>query len=239
MATQTQKTGKSNLPFKSRTQTITSLAGTSILVFVVIEAMCKAAAGPRPSLNDSAALVSYMSTSASWILGVVIADTFVIAAMIMFLAGLLVLAYRKLQRITMAMVAAALFAIIYATITLFGDSFDAGTALNATQSVGDANVIRTLIEAHIVVFGPIGGIVLAFLAAAFGVLIIESRILPRWIAVAAFIVTILNIVAIPALFDVYRSWNNDIALLALVSSVVWVVLSSVALLSRKHTRKIE
>lgn len=218
-----------------RAEIVTSFAGLSVLIFVVIEAVCKAAAGPRPSLSEGSELVAYMSSSASWILGVVIADTFVLAAMTVFLAGLLVLAYRKLRRITMAMVAAAFFAVIYVTITLIGDSFDAGTVLNATQSVGDANVIRTLIEAHIVVFGPLGGIILAFLAGAFGILIIESRVLPRWIAIAAFAVTVINIIAIPAVFDVYRDWNNQIALLALVSCVAWVVISSVALVLRKHT----
>jgi hypothetical protein len=220
-----------------RAEIVTCFAGLSVLVFVVIEAIFKAAAGPRPSLDESSALVAYMSTSGSWILGVVIADTFVLAAMAVFLAGLIVLAYRKLRRITMAMVVAAFFAIIYVTITLFGDSFDAGTVINATQSVGDGQVIRMLTEAHTVVFGPIGGIVLAFLAGAFGVLIIESRLLPRWIAIAAFTVAIINIVAIPALFDVYRSWNNQIALLALVSCVVWVVLSSIALVAKAPKHK--
>lgn len=220
-----------------RVEIVTACAGLSVLIFVIIEAICKEAAGPRPSLSDGAALVSYMSTSASWILGVVIADTFVIAAMTVFLAGLLLLAYRRTKRITMAMVAAALFAIIYATITLFGDSFDAGTALNAVQSVGDANVIRTLIEAHIIVFGPVGGIVLAFLAGAFGIVIIESRLVARPVAVAAFVVAALNIIAIPAVFDVYREWNNQIALVALVSCVVWVVVTSVALVAPLVTKK--
>ena len=171
----------------SRSEIVTSLSGLSVLVFVVIEALCKAAAGPRPSLNDSSILVSYMSWSASSILGSVIADTFVLASMTVFLAGILNLAYRKLGRITMAMVVGALFAVIYVTITLFGDSFDAGTALDAIQSVGDANVIRTLIEAHIIVFGPLGGIILAGVASAFGILIIESRLLPRWVAVTGFV----------------------------------------------------
>lgn len=217
-----------------RSEIVTSLSGISVLVFVVIEAMCKAAAGPRPSLNESSQLVTYMSNLASWILGSVIADTFVIASMVVFLAGLLFLAYQKLGHITMPMVAGALLAVIYATITLFGDSFDAGTALDAVQSVGDANIIRTLIEAHIVVFGPVGGIILAGVATAFGILIIESKVLPRLVAIAAFIVTALNIIAIPAVFDVYHAWNNQIALIALVSCVVWVVLSSVTLLLRKH-----
>jgi len=212
----------------------TALSGLSVLVFVIIEAICKAVAGPRPSLNDSSALVTYMSNSASWILGSVIADTFVIASMTVFLAGLLFLAYQKLGRITTSMVTGALLAIIYATITLFGDSFDAGTALDAVQSVGDANIIRTLIEAHIVVFGPVGGIILAGVATAFGIIIIESKVLPRLVAIAAFIVTALNIIAVPAVFDVYHAWNNQIALIALVSCVVWVVLSSVTLLLRKH-----
>lgn len=219
----------------SRSEIVTSLSGLSVLVFVVIEALCKAAAGPRPSLNDSSILVSYMSWSASSILGSVIADTFVLASMTVFLAGILNLAYRKLGRITMAMVVGALFAVIYVTITLFGDSFDAGTALDAIQSVGDANVIRTLIEAHIIVFGPLGGIILAGVASAFGILIIESRLLPRWVAVTGFVVALLNIVAIPALFDVYHAWNNQIALLALVSCVAWVVTSSVALILRKRS----
>jgi hypothetical protein len=214
-----------------RAEIVTFLSGISVLVFVVIEAICKAAAGPRPSLNNGSALVTYMSWSAPWILGSVIADTFVLASMIVFLAGILALAYKKLNRITMAMVTGALFTIIYATITFFGDSFDAGTALDATQSVGDANVIRTLIEAHIVVFGPVGGIVLAFVASAFGILIVESRLLPRWIAIVGFIVALLNIIAIPALFNVYGVWDNRIALLALVSCVAWVVASSIALVT--------
>jgi hypothetical protein len=216
-------------PMTYRARVVTSSAAILVLIFVVLEAACKAAAGPRPSLDAGSQLVTYMSTSSSWILGSVIADTFVLASMTAFLAGILLLAYRKLGHITMAMVVGALFAIIYVTITVFGDSFDAGTALDATQSVGDPNVIRTLIEAHVVVFGPVGGVILAGVAAAFGVLIIESRILPRAVAIAGFVVAALNIIAIPALFNVYGAWNNQIALLALVSCVAWVVISGITL----------
>jgi hypothetical protein len=233
-----QKLNKEALRRKSRTEIITPCAGLLVLVFVVIEALCKAAAGPRPSLNSDAMLVTYMSTSASWILGSVLADTFVLVSMTMFLVGLLVLAYRKVNYITTAMVAGALFGIIYVAITLFGDSFDAGTALDATQSVGNANVIRTLIESHIIVFGSVGGIILACVSTAFGILIFTSRILPRWIAVVGFAVATLNIIAVPALFNIYGTWNNQIALLALVSCVVWVVLSSIALAFKKQTREV-
>jgi hypothetical protein len=227
-----QKFKNATLSPRSRSEVITYCAGFSVFIFVIIEAVCKALAGPRPSLSDSS-IVTYMSTSSFWILGSVIADTFVLASMTVFLAGLLILVYEKLRRITIAMITGALFGIIYVTITLFGDSFDAGTALDATQSIGNANIIRTLIEAHVVVFGPVGGIILALVAYSFGILIFNSHILPRWIAVVGFIVSALNIVAIPALFNVYHNWNNQIALLALVSCVVWVVVSSIVLTFRK------
>lgn len=208
----------------------TIFAGFSVLVFVVIEAICKAIAGPRPSLNESAQLVTYMSTNSFWILSSVIADTFVLTAITVFVAGFLFLAYKKIGRMTMTMIAAALFVIIYATITLLGDGFDAGTALNATQSVGDATVIRTLIEAHILIFGPMGGIILAGLSTACGIVILESRIVSRWVALAGFVVAALNIIAIPAAFNGYGAWNNQVALAALVSCALWVITASIALL---------
>lgn len=222
-----------------RAKIVTIYAGLAMLLFVIIEAICKAIAGPRPSLDESAQLVAYMSTAASWILGSVIADTFVLTAMVVFIAGFLYLAYAKLQRVTMAMFVTALFVIIYATITLLGDGMDAGTALNAIQSTGDATVIRTLIEAHIIVFGPLGGIILSALAAASGIVVLESRVAARWVAMTGFIVAALNIIAIPAVFDAYGAWNNQIALLALVSCVAWVFAVSVAFfvsIVRKQTQ---
>lgn len=223
--------------FLKRTHTpreviVTSSAGFSVLAFVIIEAICKAIAGPRPSLDESTQLVLYMSTSSFWILSSVIADTFVLTAITVFVAGFLFLAYKKLGRITMAMVAAILFVIIYATITLLGDGFDAGTALNATQSAGDANVIRTLIEAHILIFGPMGGIILAGLSTACGVVVLESRVVHRWVAFAGFVVAALNVIAIPAAFGGYGVWNNQIALIALVSCAAWVIAASISLLRR-------
>lgn len=225
-------------PATDHTVKITTIsAGFSVLTFVLIEAICKAIAGPRPSLNESTQLVTYMSTNSFWILSSVIADTFVLVAITVFVAGFLFLAYKKLGRITMAMIVAALFVIIYVTITLLGDGFDAGTALNATQSVGDATVIRTLIEAHILIFGPMGGIILAGLSTACGVVVLESRIVRRWVAFAGFVVAALNIIAIPAAFGGYGAWNNQVALIALVSCAVWVVISSVAFLVKGSPQK--
>lgn len=220
--------------------TVTALAGMFVVLFVVIEAICKAYAGPRPPLLQGPQLVGYMASSAGWILASVIADTFVLVCMAVFLAGLLMLAYRRTRRVSLPMVCAAFFTIIYVTVTLIGDSFDAGTALDATQSVGNADIIRGLIEAHIVAFGPIGGIVLAFLAASFATLLIRSHLLPWWTAAAGFIVAVLNIIAIPALFDAYHSWNNQVALVALVSCVVWVgVVSAVMAFYPAGFRSIE
>ena len=77
---------------------------------------------------------------------------------------------------------------------------EGGAALDAADGAPNASVIRALTEGHTLLFGSIGCVLLALVAAASGYVILVSGALPRWTGTVAYVVAGLNIAAVPTLF---------------------------------------
>lgn len=207
-------------------------AGVSALVVAVllgVESITKLTIGPRPALDDSDALVAYIEGSSTQTIVVILADTFLMAALIVFLASfrqLVVKAHPDLGWISDVMFGAGL---VFITVTLIGDALDGGTALDVWDLKPDPSVIRALIEGHTLMFGSTGAVLLALVSATAAFLTFASGVFPRWTGIFAGITAISNLVWAPIAFGgtepgsflAAGGWGN--ALLAIFPWLVWVL----------------
>lgn len=201
-----------------------------------VEAIAKLHAGPRPSLENASALVAYMLASEIPMLIVVLADTLLMAALLVFFTCLRALIKRHSAKPEWASDIGLGSILIYIAITLVGDSMDGGTVLDTTLSAGDATVIRTLIESHILLFGPIGSVVIALGVGMFGYALYVSRVTARWNAVFAYIVAGINVVAIMVVFRKIGSvaYGTEVTLAALVAFIAWVLITGIVVFIAKQ-----
>jgi hypothetical protein len=207
-------------------------AGISALVvaaLLIVEAVAKLTIGPRPRLDDSDALVQYIQDSSAQIIIVILADTFLMAALIVFLGAfrqLVARAHPDLDWIGSVMYGAGL---VFISVTLVGDALDAGTALDVWDLTPDPSVIRALIEGHTLMFGSTGAVLLALVSATAAYLTFASGVVPRWTGILAGLTAASNLVWAPVAFGgtepgsflAVGGWGN--ALLAIFPWLVWVL----------------
>lgn len=204
------------------------IAALTAAVFLATESITKLTMGARPALDDSDALIEYIQRTSTQTIVVILADTFLMAALIVFLGGFRQLvghAQPHLDWIGSIMYGAGL---VFISVTLVGDALDAGTALDVWDLDADASAIRALIEGHTLMFGSIGAVLLALLSATAAFLTIATGVVPRWTATLAALTAISNLVWAPVAFGgtepgsflAAGGWGN--ALLAIFPWLVWV-----------------
>lgn len=205
------------------------VAALTVAVFLATEMITKLTIGERPPLDQSDALVDYVNGSRAQIIIVILADTFVMAALIVFLGAFRHLvghAQPQLDWIGSVMYGAGL---VFVSVTLVGDALDAGTALDVWDQQPDASAIRALIEGHTLMFGSIGSVLLALVSATAAYLTIASAVVPRWTATLAGLTAISNLVWAPIAFGGTQpgsflaagGWGN--ALFAIFPWLLWVL----------------
>jgi hypothetical protein len=204
------------------------IAALAVAVLLAVESITKLTMGPRPALDDTAALVTYIQSTSAQTIVVILADTILMAALIVFLAAfrqLVVHAHPDLGWISDVMFGAGL---VFVTVTLIGDALDGGTALDVWGQTPDPSVIRALIEGHTLMFGSTGAVLLALVSAAAAYLTFASGVVPRWTGVLATVTAVSNLVWAPVAFGgtapgsffAAGGWGN--ALLAIFPWLVWV-----------------
>jgi hypothetical protein len=210
------------------------IAALTVAVLLAVESITKLTIGPRPALDDSDALVEYIQSSSTQTIVVILADTFLMAALIVFLGAfrqLVVKAHPDLGWIADVMWGAGL---VFVTVTLVGDALDGGTALDVWNLTPDPSVIRALIEGHTLMFGSTGAVLLALVSATAAYLTFASGVVPRWTGIIAAVTAISNLVWAPVAFGgtepgsflAVGGWGN--ALLAIFPWLVWVFCVGVA-----------
>jgi hypothetical protein len=170
-----------------------------------------------------------VESSSAQIIVVILADTFLMAALIVFLGGfrqLVSAAHPDLDWIGAVMFGAGL---VFISVTLVGDALDGATALDVWDVRPNPSVIRALIEGHTLMFGSIGAVLLALVSAAAAYLTFASGVVPRWTGVVAGVTAISNLIWAPVAFGGTQpgsflaagGWGN--ALLAIFPWLVWVI----------------
>lgn len=179
----------------------TGIAAIGVAVLTVTEFVIRQlTVGPRPPLDDVAALVAFNQRTSSGTLGVILTDTVLMAVIIVFLSGfrqLILQTRRDLQWIADIAYSAG---IAYVVVTLVGDGLEGGAALDATVDGGSGTVIRALTVGHALFFGSIGCVLTAVVSFASGYITLISGALPRWTGWLAVAVAIPNLVLVGTAF---------------------------------------
>lgn len=219
----------------------TGVAGIVVAVLLLTEFTTRMALGPRPELWDGDALVAYIDRTHTGTLVVALSDTLMMAALIVFHAGLrqlIVEASPKLEWVATAMLSAG---IVFVAITLAGDSLEAGAALDTVGMPGDAVAIRALTEGLLLMFGPMSCVIISLMAALSGYAIFSSGALHRWSGYLAWAVAAANLVGMFTVFGGTNSRNPlsvggwGATVFATFPWLVWVIgVSAAVFLERRH-----
>lgn len=205
------------------------VAGLVVAVLTLVESSVDLfLVGSRPHLDDGDALVEFMTGASTPTLSVILVDTFLMAFLIVFLAAfrqLVILCRADVEWIANLAYGAGL---VFVALTLVGDAMEAGAALDSIGAVSDPSVVRALTEGHVQMFGSMGCVLTALVAAASGHVIFLSGALPRWTGVLAYVVAVLNAAAVPTMFagtneaTFFSAGGPGIALFATFPWLVWV-----------------
>jgi len=193
------------------------------------EVTAKLTMGVRPELDQEDALVAFVERTAPAIIAVILADTVLMAFLIVFLGS-----FRHLvseRRPELDWIGSVMFGagLVFIAVTLVGDAMDGGTALDVAGLDPDPSSIRALIEGHALMFGSVGAILLALVSATAAYLTFLTGILPRWTGVLAAITAASNLVWAPAAFGGTSPSNFAAAggfgnaLMAIFPWLVWVL----------------
>lgn len=206
---------------------------TGVSAFVVavalgVEVVAKLTMGIRPELDQSDALVAYVESSRAAIIIVILADTVLMTFLIVFLGAFRQLITRRradLEWLCNVMFGAGL---VFIAVTLVGDALEGGTALDVMGLEPDPSAIRALIEGHTLMFGSIGAVLLALVAATAAYLTFLTGVVPRWTGVLAAVTAASNLVWAPAAFGGTSPSNFAAAggfgnaIMAIFPWLVWV-----------------
>ena len=207
----------------------TGVSAIAVAVFLAIESITKLTAGTRPELDDSQALIEYTQSTAAQTIIVILADTFLMAFLIVFLG-----AFRQLvnkARPDLEWIADIMFGagLVFIAVTLVGDAMDGGAALDVIGLTPDASSIRALTEGHSIMFGSTGAVLLALVSGTGAYLTFASGVVPRWTGILAGATALSNLAwaivgfngTSPNSFFAVGGYGN--AILAIFPWLVWVV----------------
>jgi hypothetical protein len=221
----------------------TGAAATAVAALTVLEfTIRQLTVGSRPGLQTGDALVRFTAETSGGTLMVILTDTFLMAAILVFLAGFRQIVTQVRPDVQWIADLAFSAGVAYVAVTLVGDGMEAGAALDASTPGGaDAVVIRTLTVGHAMLFGSIGCVLTALVSAASGYLTLLTGALPRWTGVLALAVAIANLVAVGTAFggtddtSFHSAGGWGTALLATFPWLVWVVCVGIVVIrARRH-----
>ncbi|MGD8167793.1 hypothetical protein ACEXOS_011275 [Herbiconiux sp. P16] len=208
----------------------TGIAAVTVAALTLAEFLVQVLlVGARPALDDSAALEAFMARTANQTLFTILIDTFLMAALIVFLGG-----FRQIithTRPDLQWVADLAFGsgLLFIGVTLVGDAMEGGTALDTIGLTPDASSLRALTVGHTLMFGSIGCALTALLAASSAYVTLASGALPAWTGWIAYAVAGLNLLAVPTMFggtspsSFFAAGGAANAMLATFPWLVWVV----------------
>jgi len=207
----------------------TGVSAFAVAVALVVEVTAKLTMGVRPELDQDAALVDYVEDARAAIITVILADTVLMASLIVFLGCFRQLVTVSHPNVRWVADVAHGAGLVFIAVTLVGDALDGGTALDVSGLEPDPSAIRAMIEGHVLMFGSIGSVLLALVSGTSAYLIFLTAVVPRWTGVLAAIAAVSNLVWAPTAFGgtsptnfaAAGGWGN--AVMAVFPWLVWVI----------------
>lgn len=220
----------------------TGIAAISVAILTLVEFGVQMAIGARPELSDETALAAYVTRVATPMLVIILIDTILMAAIVVFLGGfrqLITHARPDLQWITDLAFGAGL---LFVGVTLVGDGMEGGAALDTVNATADPSVLRALTEGHMLMFGTIAVMLTAVVSAAAGYVTLASGAVPRWTGWIAVVVAVLNLLAVPTMFggtspkSFVSAGGPGVAIFATFPWLVWVVAVGIVCIRDRRRR---
>jgi hypothetical protein len=220
----------------------TGFAAAAVAATLLAEFIVRATIGPRPPLADATALAEFLSRTSNETLMIIMIDTVLMAFVIVFLAG-----FRQIitsSEADLEWVADLAFGagLLFVGVTLVGDAMEGGAALDAASGHPDPSVLRALTEGHMLMFGSIGCVLLALVSAASGYVTLASGALPRWTGIVAYVVAILNVIAVPTMFggtsdsSFVSAGGVGVAIFATFPWLAWVIAVGIVTIRARRRR---
>jgi hypothetical protein len=178
----------------------TGRAAFGVAAFLIAEFIVRETEGSRPPLSDTDALIAFMARTSAQTLTIVTIDAVLMANVIVFLACFRQIIKNSAEGLEWIADLTYGAGLVFVATTLVGDAMEGGAALDAQEAHPYVAVLRALTEGHTLLFGSIGCVLIALIAASSGTVILLSDVLPRWTGVVAYVVAGLNVAAIPTLF---------------------------------------
>lgn len=234
-------------PMRAPQPDVRRWTGVSALVVAValgVEVVANLTMGIRPELDQPDALIEYIHHSRASIITVILADTVLMAFLIVFLGSFRQLVTRRqadLEWLCDVMLGAGW---VFIAVTLVGDALEGGTALDVMGLEPDPSAIRALIEGHALMFGSIGAVLLALVSATAAYLTFLTGAVPRWTGVLAAVTAVSNLVWAPAAFGGTSPSNFAAAggfgnaILAIFPWLVWVFCVGITTVRGERPRRV-
>jgi hypothetical protein len=207
----------------------TGISAVAVAGLLLAEFIVRMSMGPRPELDDSGALVTFMDRSARQTLNIILIDTILMACLIVFLACFRQLITHKRHDLHWIADLAFGAGLVFVAVTLVGDALEGGAALDTYGMTPDPSAIRALTEAHMLMFGTVACVLLSLVSAASAYMTIASGALPRWTGVVAWVVAGLNVIAVPTMYggtsdaSFVSAGGVGVAIFATFPWIAWVI----------------
>jgi hypothetical protein len=161
-----------------------------------------------------------------------------VMAILVFLLGLAHLMRRAGARYDFLASVVSGAGLLYVAVTLVAISLETGIVLETTDGKVDPTVDGPVAHANMLLHGSIPRLLTAATLLAAGAAIVRSGILPRWIGRAAYVVAVINVAFVPAMFfgddatHFYSAVGWGTAATAATLLLYWALAAGIAALRR-------
>lgn len=223
---------------------VTGGAAVAAGVLLIVSSPLYVISGQAPSLGDAAKFADYIAEHSAVAITTKLVDTIYVIGFIVFVSGLRHLIRERVptERWVADLVLAA--GLVHASVVLVGDVLGGGAALDAVKKA-DPTAVRALTEASLLAFGAIGFLLTALFLAVAAYAILKAQ-LARLVGWAGYLLAVLNIAAVPAVYQgndflqtVINGGNPESGPYSYISAVagglysIWLVVLGVAILRDK------
>ena len=194
--------------------------------------------GTPPPYHEAVAHADFLTDTRVVALARVLLDILMYMALLVFWAGLrrmIVLHDRRYEwAATLMLVAGA----VWWAVSLVADGLAGAAAINTVEGHGDPTIVRTLVEATLLIYnGAIAFAVTGLFMAVAGYCILGTGALPRWIGWLSWLSFALCMAAIPAMFapvlgtaHAYNTAGWGPTIVANIPPLIWIFAASIAML---------
>jgi hypothetical protein len=164
-------------------------------------------------------------------------------AILLFLLGLAHLVRRAGARYDFLASVISGAGLLYVAVTLVAISLETGVVLETTDGTVDPTVDGPIAHANMLLHGSIPRLLTAVTLFAAGAAIMRAGILPRWIGRAAYLVALINLAFVPAMFfgddaaHFYSAVGWGTAATAATLLLYWALAAGIAALRRPQPVK--